>query len=364
MEDRDYMQRAFSLAKKGLGYVSPNPMVGAVLVKGNRIIGEGLHERFGQNHAEVNAIKNSVEDPQGATLYCTLEPCCHKDKKTPPCTDLIIKSRISKVVVSNLDPNPKVSGVGIEKLCQHGIEVQHGILQEKGERFNETFFHYIVNRTPFVHIKMAQTLDGKLCTNNGHSKWITGKKARKKAHILRKEYDAVLIGRETLNNDDPALTCRLEEADFEQQPLRLVVGNPELMDQDSRLFNDKYKEKTIIVSTLKKEDMSIKVKKLLEGRDVIFMKKQSGEQFWRTLWQCLGERNVASVLVEGGPTLINSLLHSGQWKKLSSFISPQVLGNGFPFYSSSVEKIEGSIFLKWATMAKYGTDFCLVGYKE
>ena len=181
MNNNEYMKRAIELAKKGVGYVNPNPMVGAVIVKNNEIIGEGYHERYGEFHAERNALLNCKEDPKGATIYVTLEPCCHQGK-TPPCTDAIIESGISKVVVGSVDPNPLVAGKGLEILRNNGIEVVENVLKEECDEINEIFFHFIKNKTPFVVIKYAMTMDGKIATYTGESKWITSPESRKRVH--------------------------------------------------------------------------------------------------------------------------------------------------------------------------------------
>ena len=304
------------------------------------------------------------ENPEGATLYCNLEPCCHSNKKTPPCVDFIIKNKIAKVVFSNFDPNPQVSGAGAEKLRRHGIEVEQGLLEKEGARLNEVFFHHITTNLPFVHIKMAQTLDGKLCTHQGDSKWISGKRSRKIAHGLRKKYDAVLIGRGTLEGDNPELTCRLEKADTEQQPFRLVVGNPGQMNLDSRLFNDNFRQKTLIISTVGHENISKKIGNFIKDKGVGFIFIKPGQGFWRELWEKLGEKQISSVLVEGGPRLISSLLDSGRWEKISSFVSPKILGSGEDYCHLDAKRIEDGIFLKEVEMKKCGEDIHIMGYRK
>ncbi len=213
MDHAYYMKKVFELAKQGIGLVSPNPLVGSLIVKDSQIIGAGFHERYGQFHAELNAIVSAKQPLKGATLYCNLEPCCHTNKQTPPCAQRIIKEGISRVVIANRDPNPEVNGGGIALLKQMGIEVIENICQEEGELLNEVFFTFHRKKRPFIHLKYAQTLDGNIACSSGDSKWITHENARKKAHEMRLKYDAILIGAGTLVADNPALTIRFIESE-------------------------------------------------------------------------------------------------------------------------------------------------------
>ena len=206
-----YMNIAMDLAIKGIGTVSPNPLVGAVIVKDRKIVGEGFHQKAGEAHAEVNAVNSSAENLEGAILYTTLEPCCHTNKKTPPCTKLIIEKKFKTVVVANLDPNPSVAGKGIEALRRAGITVITDICKELGEEVNKIFFKNMRTGLPFIHIKQAMTLDGKTASHTGDSKWITSATARSEVHELRYQYDAIMVGSKTANLDNPDLTCRRNE---------------------------------------------------------------------------------------------------------------------------------------------------------
>ena len=208
MQPNDYMRRAIELAKKARGFTSPNPMVGAVIVKDNRIIGEGYHERCGQLHAERNALASCKESPKGAVMYVTLEPCCHYGK-TPPCTEAIIEAGIRKVVIGSRDPNPKVSGKGAKQLRKAGIEVEEDFLRTECDALNPVFFHYISTGTPYVVLKYAMTADGKIASHTGKSKWITGEKARNHVHQLRHWYSGIMVGIDTVLADDPMLNCRI-----------------------------------------------------------------------------------------------------------------------------------------------------------
>ena len=218
MNDKDYMRLALQLAKKGCGWTSPNPMVGAVVVKEGRIIGQGWHQRYGQAHAERNALASCTEDPQGATLYVTLEPCCHYGKQ-PPCVDAILDAGIHRVVVGSADPNPLVAGKGIAILRAHGIDVTENVLQEECDALNKVFFHYITTKRPFVSMKYAMTLDGKIATYTGASKWITGEIARNHVQRQRHRFRGIMVGVGTILADDPLLTCRIEGG---RDPVRII----------------------------------------------------------------------------------------------------------------------------------------------
>ena len=218
MEDEKWMRRALHLAERGIGQVNPNPLVGAVIVRDGRTLGEGWHERYGGPHAERNALGHCVGSPEGATLYVNLEPCCHTGRN-PPCTDAILESGIRRVVVGSLDPNPLVAGRGISLLREKGIEVVIGILKEESDAINAPFFHYIRTGTPYVVLKYAMTLDGKIASRTGASRWITGEAARERVHQDRGRYAAVMVGIGTVLADDPLLTCRIEGG---RSPLRII----------------------------------------------------------------------------------------------------------------------------------------------
>ena len=218
MTDTEYMKIALELAKKGCGFVNPNPMVGAVIVKGDEMIGMGYHEKYGNLHAERNAILSCKKSPKGATLYVTLEPCCHYGK-TPPCTEAIIESGISKVVIGSSDPNPLVQGQGVNILRNNGIKVIENVLKEECDEINKAFFHYIKTKTPYVVMKYAMTIDGKIATYTGKSKWVTGEEARQNVHKDRHKYSAIMVGVGTVLADNPMLNCRIEEC---KNPIRII----------------------------------------------------------------------------------------------------------------------------------------------
>ncbi len=359
--DEQYIKMCFALARNGLGEVSPNPLVGSVIVQDNIIIGRGYHEFYGGLHAEPNAIKNAIEPVEGATLYCNLEPCCHTNKQTPPCTSKIIESKIKRVVISNLDPNPLVAGKGVKKLREAGIAVTVGVLEEEGRELNEVFFKYIQSEKPFVHIKLAQTLDGKIATSTGDSKWISSDSARVRVHEWRKKYDAILIGRNTLEKDDPTLNIRMGVEGNGKIPYRVVIGSIERINLEFKLFQDGNSHKTIIVTTKESyENCQQEKLKILEERKVkiLFIKKVDESLDLDDLLQKLGALKITSVLVEGGQSVITSFIDQKQYDKLSLFICPKIIGNGISYYrndkkqnmkeaieftNSQIENLDGQI---------------------
>ena len=332
-----YIKRCFTLAKKGMGTVSPNPLVGSVIVKDNIILGEGYHEVYGSLHAEANAIKNSSESLIGSTLYCNLEPCCHTNKQTPPCANKIIKSGISKVVISNLDPNPFVAGNGVKILQDAGIEVIVGLLEEEGREINESFFKFIQTNKPFVHIKLAQTLDGKIATDTGDSKWISNNSAREIVHQWRLKYDAVLVGRKTLTKDNPTLNIRMGIDSKGKVPYRIVMGSIEKMDLTYKLFSDEWSHRTIIVTTIESYNnaSNTKVEEISAKKiKVVFTDSIDGSMDLNLLLEKLGRLKITSILVEGGRSVITSFIDQKQYDKISFFVCPKIIGNGISYYEN------------------------------
>ena len=343
-----HMRRCFELAMGGDGLVSPNPLVGALLVKNGKIIGEGFHVESGQHHAEVNTINRVKGSIEGSTLYCNLEPCCHTNKRTPPCTDLIISRGISRVVISNLDPNPLVSGRGVERLRQAGIEVSVGLLEEKGHLLNEVFFKYITTKRPFVHLKVAQTIDGRIATSSGHSKWITNQSSRARVHQLRAKYDAICVGRETLNLDNPQLTVRLDPPYRGKAPYRVILGNPNKMNLDSRVFNDSLADRTIVAcSDVELSKLNLTARNLLESRNVKFIEideTRKGKIDWAKLIARLGECMITSLFIEGGSGIYSDLISNRLVDRLSIFIAPKVFGSGKNWLQyTDIDRVEDSI---------------------
>lgn len=328
-QDQIYIQRCFALALRGLGTASPNPLVGAVIVKNGSVIGEGHHEKYGQAHAEVMAFENCVEDPERATLYCNLEPCSHTQKQTPPCVDLVIEKKIARVVVANVDPNPQVAGQGLGKLNQAGIEVTSGVLEEKGAELNEVFFKWVTQKMPFIHLKIATTLDGKMATSSGDSKWISDAWARTEVHEMRLKYDAVMIGRETLNLDDPELSIRLV-ASKGKIPKKIVVGNVAHMNKDSKLFKDP------------------------ENLICLEVEDYNSIEAWRKVFRELATQKISSILVEGGPTLLSTLLKYKLFDRLTQYCCPLLLGEGRSFYQDQLDSMKQAQRLELESVQKIG----------
>lgn len=314
------MERAIFLAEKGIGFVSPNPLVGAVIVKNNKIIGEGYHEKYGGLHAERNALANCTEDANGATMYVTLEPCCHYGK-TPPCTDAIIESGIKKVYVSVLDPNPLVAGNGIEILQKAGIEIYVGLLKDKCLEQNEVFFNYITTKKPFVTMKYAMTLDGKIATATGKSKWISNEKSREYVHKLRHKYSSIMVGVDTVILDNPMLNCRLENT---KDPIRIICDTNLRTPINSNIVNTAFEIKTIIATC--ENNKNIQQKYIDKGIEIIVLSKKDDHVNLNELMSKLGEKNIDSVLIEGGANINFSALNSGIINKIYTFIAPKIFG--------------------------------------
>ena len=323
-EKERYMQRALELAKKGEGAVSPNPMVGCVIVKDGIVIGEGYHERYGEYHAERNALLHTTEDPEGADLYVTLEPCCHYGK-TPPCTEIILEKKIRRVFVGATDPNPKVAGKGIEILRNHGVEVETGILEKECLQLNEVFFHFIQTGLPFVAMKYAMSLDGRIACTTGDSQWITGETARRHVHALRKRYSSIMVGINTVLKDNPMLNCRMEGG---KDPIRIVCDSSLQIPLGSRIMQTAQEIPTIIVCAEDTLNRDEKVKTMDEIRSMgaeIFTAGDHQVDLTQLMKQ-LGERKIDSVLVEGGGKIHGSLRDLGLIQKVYAYIGTKIIG--------------------------------------
>lgn len=326
MAEEQFMKRAIELAKQGSGWTAPNPLVGAVVVKNGRVIGEGYHRKYGELHAERNALAACSEDPAGATLYVTLEPCCHYGK-TPPCTEIIIEKKIAKVVIGSRDPNPKVAGKGARILREHGIEVVEDYMREACDALNPVFFHYITTKTPYVVLKFAMTLDGKIATRTGASKWITGEAARNHVHQLRGRYAGILAGIGTVLEDDPMLNCRIDGA---HQPLRIILDSHLWIPMGSRLVRSAKEYPLLIVcneSTRDREEGTNRIQKLEEaGAKVWTLPEKNGHPDLNVLMQRLGEEKIDSVLIEGGGTVNEAALKAHIVHHVYAYIAPKIFG--------------------------------------
>lgn len=326
MAEEQFMKRAIELAKQGVGWTAPNPLVGAVVVKNGRVIGEGYHRKYGELHAERNALAACSEDPAGATLYVTLEPCCHYGK-TPPCTEIIIEKKIAKVVIGSRDPNPKVAGKGARILREHGIEVVEDYMREACDALNPVFFQYITTKTPYVVLKFAMTLDGKIATRTGASKWITGEAARNHVHQLRGRYAGILAGIGTVLADDPMLNCRIDGA---HQPLRIILDSHLRIPMGSRLVRSAKEYPLLIVcneSTRDREEGTNRIQKLEEaGAKVWTLPEKNGHPDLNVLMQRLGEEKIDSVLIEGGGTVNEAALKAHIVHHVYAYIAPKIFG--------------------------------------
>lgn len=357
--DMTYMRRALELAVRGAGHVAPNPMVGAVIVKDGHIIGEGWHERIGGLHAERNAFAHCTEDCTGATIYVTLEPCCHWGR-TPPCTDAIMEHKISRVVVGCLDPNPLVAGKGLRILRDAGIECVSGVLEDECLAVNEVFFHYITTKTPFVVMKYAMTLDGRIAAFTGDSKWITSETARNHAHETRKRLSAIMVGIGTVLADDPMLNCRIESG---VDPLRLVCDSHLRTPLGSQLVRTAKDIPTWIFCA----DADVKRKTALEdaGVTVIPMPDETGTHVdLAAAMQYLGQQQVDSVLLEGGGTLNGEALRLGLVHRVQAYIAPKLIGGSAahgPVGGAGIARMADALQLDDVTITRLGEDILIEG---
>ncbi|MDP2813189.1 MAG: bifunctional diaminohydroxyphosphoribosylaminopyrimidine deaminase/5-amino-6-(5-phosphoribosylamino)uracil reductase RibD [Erysipelotrichaceae bacterium] len=317
-----FMEIALNLAELGRGYTSPNPLVGAVIVKDGRIIGSGYHQKYGDWHAEIHALNSVRESLEDATMYVTLEPCSHHGK-TPPCCEAVVKSGIKKVVVATIDPNPLVSGRGIEYLRNHGVEVITDVLGQRSVRMNEIFNKYVTNKKPFVLVKAAMTLDGKIATVKLDSKWISSDKSRMRVQQLRKQFRSILVGVGTVIADDPSLTCRLDEDVI--QPLRIIVDTHGRIPLHSRVLNDEFCGNTLIVMKDSVDhDLRLRIEE--KGVKTLLLKLHEGKIDLHYLMEQLGEMGIDSVLIEGGSEIIASSLSANIVDKVMFFIAPKIIG--------------------------------------
>ena len=320
MTDIDYMKRAIQLAKKGQGFTNPNPMVGAVIVKDGRIIGEGYHKKYKELHAERNAIASLKEDAKGSTMYVTLEPCCHYGK-TPPCTEAIIENGISKVVIGSRDPNPLVAGKGVKILREHGIEVVCDFLKEECDKLNPVFFHYITTKMPYVTMKYAMTCDGKIATKNNDSKWITGENSRNEVQKMRHNNMGIVAGIGTVLADNPMLNVRIEGL---KSPIRIICDSNLRIPMESEIVKTANKYKTIIAYVNGDSDKINALEK--EGFILQKFSSKDGKVDLNELMQYLGEQNIDSIFVEGGANLNDSFMREGLVNRLEVFVAPKVFG--------------------------------------
>jgi len=358
--DELFIKKTIELAKLGRGHTRSNPLVGCVIVKDGKIISQGYHEKFGENHAERNAILNSKVSLEGSDLYVNLEPCSHFGK-TPPCTDLIIKSKIKRVVVGCLDSNEKVAGKGIQKLRDNGIEVRLGVLEDQCRDLNKKFFYFIKNKRPYVVLKTATSLDGKIATFTGNSKWISSEASRRFAHSLRNDLDGILVGINTIIKDDPSLNVR--DILNPSQPNRIIVDSKLRIPLDSKLLKKDIGSKTYIY-TSKNYDREV-YKKLCKVENLEIVVTNSDKQVdLREMLKDLGSKNISSILLEGGGNLNFSMLSEGLVNYGYFFLAPKIIGGRDALTSvegQGFKNLEDSISLKNIKIDRFDEDLCIRG---
>jgi diaminohydroxyphosphoribosylaminopyrimidine deaminase/5-amino-6-(5-phosphoribosylamino)uracil reductase len=360
-DDEKWMRRGLRLAQKGRGRTSPNPMVGAVLVKEGRVVGEGYHTKAGEAHAEIVALRQAGDRARGATLYLNLEPCTHFGK-TPPCVPQVIEVGVKRVVLGMEDPNPLVKGKGIERMRKAGIEIEIGILEEECRRLNEAFCKYILKKEPFVVLKVAATLDGKMATRHGDSKWISGKASRRFVHRLRDQVDGVLVGIGTVLKDDPQLTARIKGG---RNPYRIVLDSHLRIPEDAKVFGDSPSKAIIATSGLAPKDKIEKLEK--RGVRILILDSHEGKINLKSCLSKLGEIEMTSLLVEGGSQVNGSFLDEGLIDKLLLFLSPKLLGDHQAigiFTGRGVTRLEEAFAIKKIETRKMGEDLLLEGYLD
>jgi diaminohydroxyphosphoribosylaminopyrimidine deaminase/5-amino-6-(5-phosphoribosylamino)uracil reductase len=357
--DNRYMRLALRLACKGAGRTSPNPMVGAVLVRRGKIIATGYHRRAGDDHGEIAALKRAGKRARGATLYLNLEPCSHFGR-TPPCTDALIRTGVRRVVVGMVDPNPRVSGRGIRKLRRAGIHVQSGILQDECRALNEAFSKYITRRVPFVTLKLAASLDGRIATSTGDSRWVTGREARRYVHQLRNQVDAIMVGVGTVLADDPRLTCRIPGG---RNPYRIILDSRLRIPLAARVLNPGEPGKTIIVAGPRPSLRKVKAVERIGAQVWRFAPRKGAIPFAPVL-KTLGKRGIVSVMIEGGAFTAARALKEKVVDKVCFFYAPKIIGgDGTQMIESlGVRKMSRSGKIGSLAIKKVGKDFLVTGY--
>ena len=360
MNDRFYMQMALDLAARGKGRTSPNPMVGAVIVKGDTIIASGYHRKAGTAHAEAAALKKAGSRAKGATLYVNLEPCCHTGKRTPPCTKAVIQAGIKEVVTAMIDPNPNVSGKGLYALRKAGIKTRSGVMKEEAQKLNEVFITHITRKRPFVILKIAQSIDGKIATAKGESKWITGPEARERVHTLRNEVDALLVGIGTVNADNPSLDCRTRGG---RNPFRIIVDSRLQISLSSKVLTHD-DGKTIIAATENADKNKLQTL-ARRGIRVLICRGKAGKVDLNRLMTELGKLDITSVMIEGGSSIAASALSQNIVDKVMFFTAPKIIGgvDAFPSIGGkSPASLKNAIKLKDMHTCYLGEDILIEGY--
>ena len=358
--DIRYMKKAIALAKRATGRTSPNPLVGAVVVRKGEIVGTGYHHKSGEPHAEIIALERAGDLSRGAELYVNLEPCNHRGQ-TPPCTEAIIKAGIKRVFIAIRDPNPLVNGKGIAKLRENGIEVYEGLLKEEAFKINEIFFKYIHSKLPFVALKTAISIDGRIATKAGESRWITGEKARRHGHTLRNIHDAILVGIGTVKRDNPHLTCRLPGKKV-RNPIRIILDSKLSIDYDARVF-DSYISAPIIIATTNQAPLH-KLEQIQKKAKVLVI-NEGLQVDLSILLKRLGEMEITSILVEGGSRINGSFLAANLADKYYCYISPIIIGGDRApgaFGGEGIRALTNASKLMDVSVKHLGEDLLITGY--
>jgi len=356
------MQLAYNLAQKGCGGVNPNPLVGALIVKDDRILGEGYHEIFGGPHAEVNAFRSAKESVEGATMYVTLEPCSHYGK-TPPCAQAIVDNKIARVVIGMLDPNPLVSGRGVKLLQEHGIEVESDFLSAELTQMNRVFLKFIQSKKPYVVMKTAMTLDGKIASRTGDSRWVSNEQSRANVHELRNELMGIMVGVDTVIADNPILTTRLSGNKKGRNPIRIVLDSKARIPLDSKILNTSSEAKTIVAVTSEARQNKLDEIKAL-GNKVLIIEEKDGRVDLNQLIQVLGEKGIDGILLEGGATLNYAALESQIVDEVHAYIAPKIIG-GYaaktPVAGEGIEKMKDAVNLQNIHFENIADDILVIG---
>ncbi len=355
MTDEEYIKSALKLAKKGSGYVSPNPMVGCVIVKNGKIIGKGYHRKYGENHAEINAINSAETNIKNSTVYVTLEPCSIYGN-TPPCTERLIKEKIKRVVIGTKDPNPLVNGKGIKKLKKANIDVSYGVNEKECRKLNKFFNKYITNKSPFITLKAAVTLDGKIADAKGNSKWISSIESRKIVHKLRTAHDAVMVGYNTVKIDNPILNVRLVNG---RNPKKIILDSSLRISTKMNIFSGRNKGGIYIVTSNQSKEKVKKINELKKsGAEVLFVKKDSkGKLDLKSVLKKLAKEKISSVLVEGGSRVFNSFIKQNLFDEILLFVCPKIFGKGLS-WAGNINKFK-EMNLEIINIKKTGEDILI-----
>jgi diaminohydroxyphosphoribosylaminopyrimidine deaminase/5-amino-6-(5-phosphoribosylamino)uracil reductase len=360
--DLDFMHRALELAKLGEGRTRPNPLVGAVLVKDGTIVGEGYHQNYGGPHAEIHALHMAGSKAKGSTLYVTLEPCYHHGK-TPPCCQAVVEAGIERVVCAVGDPNPLVAGKGISYLNEHGVDTSVGLAIQEATKLNEIFFHHITRKRPFVILKSAMSLDGKIATWSGNSKWISSEASRQHVHVIRNKVAAIVVGVGTVLKDDPTLTTRLV-GKVGVNPVRIVMDSAGRTPLDARLFKTLEQAPVIIVTTRRIAPERLSAYEQL-GATVVVLDTEIRTDMVRQLLTYLGERHIDSVLVEGGGTLVESFIQAHAVDKYIVYIAPLIIGGKHaptPVEGVGIDKLSDAPRFERMVVSEIGGDVVIEAY--